>query len=75
MEAFDEFGGSLGVVIASTAVQFEKLTITASGIRRLDLTSPVASADAWDDLEFVLETVPVGNTTWGAIKALYRFSD
>lgn len=72
MEAFDQFGNSLGVALASTTVQFHKLTISASGIRRLDLTSPLPSTDAWDDLEITWETVPTEGATWGAIKALYN---
>ena len=55
IEAFDSGGSSLGAAVASTTVQFDRLTIQASGIRRLDLTSTVLR-EAWDELEMVFES-------------------
>ena len=50
IEAFDAVGTSLGTAVASSALQFDLLTVNATGIRRLDLSSPVVGNDAWDEL-------------------------
>ena len=40
----------MGTDVASSAIQFDLLTVQANGIRRLDLSSTVVGDDAWDEL-------------------------
>ena len=52
MRAFDGSGNQLGEDDADPSLQFDFLSVSAPGIRRLDFFSPVVGSDVWDHLTF-----------------------
>ena len=72
IEAFDNDGNSLGTAVVSGTLQYEQLTISATGIRRLDLTCG-SKGDAWDDLELIgAFVIGTEESSLGAIKQLHK---
>jgi hypothetical protein len=56
IKAFDASGKELGEASVNASLQFELLSISAEGIRRIDLFSPVPNNDVWDHLTFTSPT-------------------
>ena len=52
IRCFDAAGALLAEAAADTDVQFQLLTVTADGIRRLEISSLQLNNDAWDNLSF-----------------------
>jgi hypothetical protein len=57
IEALDSIGNVLATDVVDTSLQFDTLTVSASGIRGLRLTSLVVNNDAWDQL--VIDDTPL----------------
>jgi hypothetical protein len=70
IRAYDANNVLLGEALANTAVQFDLLTITAKGIRRLELISFFVNNEAWDNLTF--PTQPTSETPGGLLRAEFN---
>jgi len=58
VRAFDADGELLDVAVARNDVQFQRLTVAAPGIVRLEVDSPFPNADAWDELRVFFDAPP-----------------
>jgi|ERR1043166_8725353 hypothetical protein len=58
VRAFDASGTQIGEDNIDPSLQFDLLSIPASGIRRPDLYSPVPNNDVWDNLTFTAAPEP-----------------
>ena len=52
IRAFDALGNFLGEDYADASVEFDQLRISAPGIARLDVFSPLVANDVWDNLSY-----------------------
>ena len=58
VKAFDSTGSQIGEDNVDQSLQFDLLSISALGIRRLDLFSPIPLNVVWDDLTLTFDESP-----------------
>ncbi|MBI3414497.1 MAG: HYR domain-containing protein [Verrucomicrobia bacterium] len=76
IRAFDASGTKIDEDNIDPTLQFDFLSITAPGIRRLDLFSPLPNNDVWDNLSFSASLVDlVANpVAWDTVQGGVNFS-
>lgn len=66
IKAFDQDGTLLDQDIADTSLQYDLLSVSGTGIRRLDLYSPTPQDDVWDNFRFTPVPEPASVFVFGS---------